>query len=385
MASAVATRVLSDPRFRQVVGNVARGAVRGLGRSRQRRANRKKWYFGRRVGIPPRFNGRQRQRANRVLNKVVATSQPIAKSTLMQNIVGKPLPARGSEWLVDVSAHEPQNGIAYDWFPINPAEPTTFPRLSVIASQYQRYMPVAVTLVYTSTCSTTQVGNIIMAPIRDPTQEIPNNPQDLAGLAGAVRGSVHDAWQCDLPAEYMSNALNGFYCSPSKGTSPSDADPMKVCGTFVVMTDGVEAADGVVGNLQINYQFTLSDPQTKPEGSTLAGKYVMEDLTSVCEPSMIGTISGTPAVIEWSPTEWRKRSTAPCLVGFKGTDTAYSLGATLTIDSVVQTPIISKGVGNGDIERWWWLPKGRQWFTVECDPCTDVVLHAIQTGPYYTV
>lgn len=251
----------------------------------------------------------------------------------------------GTDWLADVSATTaPVGGVWYDSYPVNPAEPWTFPRLANIASQYQKYTCANITLIYTPSCATTQKGTIYMAPLRDPTDPVPETPQLMSGLSGCVRAAVRDRCAVSFRREQMSQALNGFYCGASKGIAPDDDDKTKTCGRFVVMLDGVTQQDLAVGTLSLQYSFTLSDPKVAPAGASLYGSVLYDAITHDV-PAEGETMTGSPAIVPYETGIWRKRTTCPVLLALQYVNTGVN-PPKLSVSGTILDPSLTHHDGN---------------------------------------
>lgn len=275
---------------------------------------------------------------------------------------------QGSEWLSDVSVvTDPVGGVWYDSYPVNPAEPWTFPRISNIAKQYQKYTCSSVNLVYTPTCPTTQKGTIYLAPLRNPTDEVPATPQLISGLSGCVRSAVRDRCSVAFSRAQLSQALNGFYCGTADGISPADDDITKTCGRFAIMLDGVAKTDGVIGTIQIQYLFTLSDPKIVPEGSSIHGTLTSPTFASSVDLDD-ATLVGTPAVVPYESGRLRKRTTTPVLLFLRYVNTGTAVPFINMDDSVTVTPTLHHKIDVSDnCVAMFRLPAGRHVLELDSD------------------
>lgn len=368
----------TSPQVRRVAREAGLAAVRMLGQSRQRRANRGKWYFGRRVGIPASRRGRN-PGAGMVAS--TSTSQPVARSARVRTQTAqKQLAASGVDWLTDVSHPYAGTDPYVESFAINPAEPSSFPRLSSIAAQYQRYDFVSLELMYTPSCPTTQKGVLYIAPVRDPTAPNPLDVLTMRGLSGCVSTSVRDPCRVVISRQQMSGALNGFYCEAPEGVTPDDDDPLRTCGRVVLMVDGVLNTDGVVGTLILRYNFLLSDPKVTPEGAALSGEYHFAgSWTGTLDPDTDAyTVAGKSPLVP-GVEEFVKRSRGPVMIIAKNT---ASDDLTLEVDGTELAKRDSNRIGS---TNWyysqWWIPPGRQRLVFKtATTCGGLVLAAHSTG-----
>ena len=361
--------ILADPRVRTAARNAGIATIRALGRNRQRRANQGRWYFGRRVGIPPRRrrNADASVSTSALLNAVV-TSQPVARSAkVATNPTTQTFNAVGVDWLTDVANTLVENPYV-ESFAINPAEPSSFPRLAHIASQYQKYVFNSVSLVYTPSCATTQKGTLYIAPIRDPTAALPTTVLQMRGLSGCKSSAVRDGMTITFTKAQLSNALNGFYCEAPDGVTPDLDNVTRTCGRMVLMLDGVAKDDGVVGTLVLRYSFTLSDPKTTPEGAALAGGYRFDGgFTGDLEPTDYDLLRGKPAVTAVEGIGFRKRTVGPIFVSALGRIVGATAPVfTMEIDGVTVPPthtLVNTSAGYSYRLQTYWIESGRQTFT----------------------
>lgn len=353
--------MLANPQFRSIARNVGMSAVRGLGRSRARRAGRGKWYFGRRVGIPPQRQNRRSGGGGGVLYASTSTSAPVARSSrIATNPTSQRYNATGVDWLTDVANTTTLDPSVYS-YTVNPAEPSSFPRLANIAAQYQRYELQSLQVVYTPTCATTQKGMLYIAPIRDPTSPLPDTVPAMRGLSGCMSCAVRDPMSVTILKSQMSSALNGFYCEAPTGVEPEEDNALRSCGRIAIMTDGVLKNDGDVGSIIMRYNFILSDPKSAPEGSALSGGLVYTagfaagdlDLTDY------SAIHGKPAISLLPDGSGIKRSIGPVLIQARGDCAAHDL--VLEVDGTPMAALDHHQIG---VTTFWissfWLPPGRQ-------------------------
>lgn len=367
--------------------SIGRQGIRQLGNSRRRRATRGQWYFGQKIGIPPNMQSvASTSRAAAPLIRRRVTTQGVARSTRMRT---DPAPqvfnATGLDWLTDVSCvTNPVGGVYVESYPINPAEPWTFPRLSNIASQYQKYTVNSVTLMYTPTCPTSQKGTIYIAPLRNPTDPIPQTPQTMRGLSGCFSGAVREVLTVTFGKAQLSSAFNGFYCGPPKGIDPASDDVTKTCGRFALMLDGVAQADGVVGVLSLKYSFVLSDPKQSAEGSALTGSYEIDAVNSTSiNINDVSNIVGSPPLFPFG-TLFRKRVTTPMLLLITHEETAAPDSPVVNVDGA---PIASfaEDVTGTKMRSWYWILAGRQTISIgtHTNAWTNVSIAGFSTGSQF--
>lgn len=368
--------LLANPQVRRAAANAGLATVRFLGNSRQRRANRGGWYFGKKMGIP----AKRRKPNPSPLFAVASTSAPVARSgTVTTNPTTQNYRATGADWLVDVAV--PNDLAPYvDSYSINPAESSTFARLSNIASQYQKYVLNSITLRYVPSCPTTQKGTLYLAPLRDPTSLPPQTVLAMRGLSGCKSCAVRDPMTLTINKAYLSRALNGFYCEPPDGVTPDQDNALRTCGRLCLMLDGVVKNDGIVGTLSMTYDFQLSDPKTVPEGSALGGYYKWDeyDSASVSLPTTTyDSQGGRPALTPFSASMWRKRHVGPMMIMFRATSNASDPTPVIQLlmdgDLLAASEVVHHVDGVRKSMLSWLLPAGKQFVEIRCDTISENV------------
>jgi hypothetical protein len=379
--------LLADPRVRGAARQAGLASIKFLGNARARRANQGRWYFGRRLGIPPQ---RRRQggqnRGGFQLVSTTQTSAPVARASRMStNPASQTYNASGVDWLVDVANNLVGTAPYVESYTINPAEPSSFTRLANIAAQYQKYTFVSLSLIYTNSCPTTQKGTLYVAPLRDPTQKLPLTVAEIRGLSGCKSCSVHDPMTITVNKAQLSAALNGFYCEAPDGVAPSEDNALRSCGRICTLLDGVGKTDGVVGTLTLRYNFLLSDPKTTVEGAALAGGFLFPGFTGNLDWTIASNSYGKPALTILDDDRLVKRHTGPVLVVVH---TTCSTNPTyvMSLDGVVLAE--KDQFQHNASPNWttrWWLPPGRQTITLTSGTTAIVgaLMESYSTGSIY--
>lgn len=256
MSGAALSALAANPQLRALTVNAARATVRAVGRSRRRRQGRGKWYFGRKIGIPPN------------IERTPIRSAPVS---LGQQIVSRASAASrrvtGTEQAMRVYIdYAPVQGTWKASSPINPCEEFTFPRLSAEGHLYQQYKCQSLSFIYTPSCASTTEGAIAIGFQADPTRPIPDSIEDMGSLFGTQTGSVWQPMRITIPPRAIARTLPHFYAQQSSTPAPADDDRMQTCGRLVVITSGV--AEGTVcGVIRAQYTFEFSDPRPQTQGA----------------------------------------------------------------------------------------------------------------------
>lgn len=355
-----------NPHVQQFARSAARGAVRQWGRSRARRQRGGRWYAGKRIGIPPRFNTRP-------------TAAPAALGQQMKAMPSANIRlVTGMEWVTDVSPMSglTVNGIYTDSFPVNPMEEYTFPRLSTEAALYQQYELKQLQFYYVPACSSATAGTLAIGLQADPTASIPTTLNEMMSLHAAQSGNMWQPMRISIPASALAGTLKKFYSKASKDPHPDEDDRTQTVARLVVMTVG--AATGVnYGNLRVQYTFEFSDPRPNPHGATTA------QVTRWATPGANLLINnadsneGTSTFFDADDTSlMRKRTTHPAFVIFKYTHTVLGSGVNLTYDGAVLTPKFALSDGTTGTQVYF-VPHGKG--TIEMAKVGDPVDLAMLT------
>ncbi len=337
-----------NPQVQQFARNAARGAIRQWGRSRQNRQRKGRWYAGKRIGIPPRFNTRP-------------TAAPAALGQQMRAMPSANIRlVTGMEWVTDVSPMSglTVNGVYTDSFPVNPMEEYTFPRLSTEASLYQQYELKQLQFYYVPACSSATAGTLAIGLQADPTAAIPTTLNEMMSLHAAQSGNMWQPMRISIPASALAGTLKKFYSKQSKDPHPDEDDRTQTVARLVLMTVG--AATGVnYGNLRVQYTFEFSDPRPNPHGATTA------QITRWAAPAadiIVGNADSNDGVASFfdadGATLMRKRTVHPTFIIFKFTHTVLGSGVNVTYDGVALTPKFALSDGTTGLQVYF-VPQGK--------------------------
>lgn len=308
-AAVIASTLLSDPRVRQMAKKLAIGGVKALGRSRRRRANRKQWYFGKRIGVPPNMPRR---------GAGVRVSRPLAVATTSQSRVASSYTITGEEVMTTLKVTgggTPQ--LAFISYPVNIAEPVSFPRASQVAGQYQKYRINSLSLSYVSRLPSTTTGMIAMALQADPTAPDPTTLNEVCNLAGSVTDTIYQSLSVPLPASLQAALGKDYLIKVQASPQPISDSPLNTAARLVIVTDGV--ADGTnIGQILVRYSVTFSDPRVNPDGATASAVFqecsVETSRLLVPMESVEGVAPFWPRHVPNAATLYTKRTAHPLLL-----------------------------------------------------------------------
>jgi hypothetical protein len=163
-----------------------------------------------------------------------------------------------SEYLGSVTSSSTAGAFSTQRYGVNPGLLATFPWLSQIASNYDRYRWKKLCFYYVPASSTSTAGRISLAYTRDPTQQ---NPISNTQVFQIVPNDEQAVWS---PAEICINGSKTFFVRTS-GTNlyltNQFVTDLKTTddGTLFVSTS-LTAASTVVGEVYCYYEVELVDP-----------------------------------------------------------------------------------------------------------------------------
>lgn len=353
MSSALITSLLTNPQVRKIARNMAVGTIKTLGKSRRRRANKKQWYFGKRVGIPPNL-APQRKPMPIATSSGQRTSTPASATISAEEVICS----------LQVTAAGGPTLFGADTYSLNVAEPTTFPRASQAAMLYQKYRITSLRISYVSRLPTTTTGMVALALMADPTSETPGSMSDVAALAGAVLTSAYSSVDVPLPTALQA-ALGKNYLVKRMATPNADADsPLNSAARLVVASEGI-ANQTILGQLLVRYTIVFSDPKTNPDGATCTAFYrdcpILADVVSFEDPDVAGSQPFWARDIA-DPTLVTKRTSHPLLLYLETFSVTVEGAEINTADHTYAPRHFSEGTTKS--VAVFWLPAGRYDFSL---------------------
>lgn len=246
-------------------------------------------------------SARRRQRNRRSRELVYA---PTNVSALTQNH-----PARISgnggvvvvshrEFITDVSGSV---GFAVAGYPINPGQVQTFPWLSNIARNFEKYRFRSCKFVFESSVATFLSGMTMLAVDLDASDPPPANKANMMSYSHATRANVWTEHATTMPEQQPELYVRGFGVPPGTDIKTYDA------GTVFFATSG-EADDSVVGELYVEYVVELHVPQLNSDLTTVSAvisgtsPFIITGNVPVATPDQYPSLTGRLA-IQLSPGE----------------------------------------------------------------------------------
>lgn len=299
MAASVgaALNALSQPQVRNKLVGLAKGGMKALGRSRRRRANRGRYYVGKRLGIPPNrsngnggngvptfslgVNGRFPRRGGANLMQTTTTTRaPNLGQSIRNQQTGVARRERGVECNGNLyydpllAAANPSGFHICFNTTINPAEPSLFPALSAISNQYQRFRTGGLGFQFTPSSSTTVSGQVYMAFVPDVDTPEPTDVSSMISLFGCVQGPIYgSATRLMVNPQTLQQAYNVQQIHKNQVVGADDTT-LNASGRLFVAVSGCDLDETtVIGTLSTIYNYELTTRTLRQGSNEVTGYY----------------------------------------------------------------------------------------------------------------
>lgn len=161
------------------------------------------------------------------------------------------------ERIANVVSHSTTAGaFKADSYAINPANSTTFPWLSGIASLFDKYKFHKLRFFFINNSPTSIAGNVTMAVDFDTLDAVPANGVAMSNLAKFVSFAPWKAEELVIPVQRPSN--NSWLFTASSVPSGADAKTYNL-GNFLISTEGITTTEYLSGYLCVEYDVELLD------------------------------------------------------------------------------------------------------------------------------
>jgi hypothetical protein len=153
-------------------------------------------------------------------------------------------------------------------FPCNPAMPITFPWLSNIAANYEKYRFKSLCFDYLTSTGTEGTGSVILVPDFNASAPPPVTKAMALTMKDSVRGSV---WQ-DFCSDFKGKDLSALpqYFTRSQALPANQDIKTYDTANLNLCVDGAGAESGSIGELWVEYDVELIAPAAQPqEGGAL--------------------------------------------------------------------------------------------------------------------
>jgi len=159
------------------------------------------------------------------------------------------------EYITDIT---PQSGWSVFKLAINPGDSSSFPWLSGVARNFEKYVINRLSIQYKTGQSSIIPGKIQMGPDFDPSDPSPNTKKELLTYTLACDGPVWQNFQLDIPKGYLMNQRK--YYVRSLGQEVNDLKLYDACNVFIG-SDANSTELSYLGEIWIDYDITLYEPQ----------------------------------------------------------------------------------------------------------------------------
>lgn len=190
---------------------------------------------------------------------MVSVSAPASKGVRM-NMSNRPtMRASGGSIIVhhkelmgSVVTSSSTNTYQCDSYVVNPGKSATFPWLSTLAGNFEKYRIVKLAISYVSNQPTTVAGKIGIGIDYDSTDPLPADRQEFFSLTHHQECSVWDSITFNVPVQGGIKFVNSHTTTDSK---------LIDFGQLLVFSDQYATASTSVGDLIVEYIVELMDPQ----------------------------------------------------------------------------------------------------------------------------
>jgi len=216
---------------------------------------------------------------------IMITQKPSLSSSMVSGDAAVRIKHR--EFVQDVSG---SIAFAVSQLSVNPGDPTTFPWLSTIASNYESYLFRTLAFEYETFSPTTTSGTVMLAIDYDAADAPPADKVDFMTYHGAVRSA---AWQeCCYSADRQDLEKFGKKRYVRTGGLAANLDIKTYdVGNLFVAAQGMAGAS-TVGELYVVYDVELETPQRVPNFTVGNSARVQAAASSLANPFAGGTVTG---------------------------------------------------------------------------------------------
>lgn len=259
MSKAIKTYNQLPPNVKQAINNTAAKAARAVVSQAQNLVTQKKASQNRRRTTRTR-NGMRIYAPNDVVEtKSIA---PVSYATTWTS-GNKSLRIHQTEVIGRVSANSTwfpswNDNYSVATFPINPANPKTFPWLSYIARLYDKYRFHGLRFIYVNSVSTQQEGNIMLSLDYDTLDAAPNNLVEASQLAKYKLTPIYYPADFSVPVNHPGNNPWLYTFDLSATTNTVDLKTYNLGNLFLAI-DGVPQDGKDYGYLAVEYDVELLD------------------------------------------------------------------------------------------------------------------------------
>jgi hypothetical protein len=244
---------------------------------------------------------------------------------------------------------------------LDPAENYTFPWLSTIAINYEKFKIRKLEFEYIPEVSTATNGSVLLAFDRNSTRPVPTSKQQMLEISDCMRGPAWNTAKMSVKCDNTEYWINPFASFPQGvASNPVVTDlHTQSAGVFMTATSSVTAT--ITGELWISYVIELIAPsQLLPPpiveriGITSSGATTPFD--QVSNPGVL-TVYGTNLVTFPTSTTMTYQYSGPFIMTVTCATSAAAT-PTLAISPTVTIKLLASGSGTGGFSYSWAVNNG---------------------------
>lgn len=182
------------------------------------------------------------------------------------------------EYIQDIVSSITPGAFQVQSFKIDPADSTTFPFLSQIATNFEEFRINGMIFYFKTTSgnisSTQALGNVIMATAYDSNFNGYNNKQEMLAATFSTSVVASQSTMHPIECDPEQTPSRGLFFTKIPGISPINADSRwSNLGLFNIATQGVDGAEINLGELHVSYDVTLCKPRLVSDSVAQADHY----------------------------------------------------------------------------------------------------------------
>jgi hypothetical protein len=291
------------PKVKQAINNTAANAARAA-------VNQVKNQVARRAQSTARSRTNRTRNGMRIYspNDVIETKSftPVSFATSWTS-GNKSLRVHQTEVIGRVSANSTwfpswNDNYSVATFPINPANPRTFPWLSYIARLYDKYRFYKLRFIYVNSVSTQQEGNVMMSLDYDTLDAAPSNLVQASQLAKYKLTPIYYPADFSVPVSHPGNNQWLYTFDLSATSNTVDLKTYNL-GNFFLALDGVPQDGKDYGYLAVEYDVELLDKNPITADSVFASlTYDSAAPAAKRDRSNVDPADTMDLTIDWKPS-----------------------------------------------------------------------------------
>lgn len=259
-------------------------------------------------------------------------------------------------------------------YEVNPGSTTTFPWLSGIAPNFEKYKFLRLEFNFQTSQSTFVPGTVILAPEFNVTDPLPTNKAQILEYAYARRSAVWENFSIRLKKEDVMNFKSYYTRIPNQLVDDLKLyDPLYL----IVGTDGLSEDLNFVGEIWVDYEIEFSLPQRLDTTLVSLGNYKRVNwaggtFTEILGTDVIGNLGNLNCIFDQANHKFSFPS------GFEGV-MIMETAETNYLDTGYTYSALSVTVQDGEKSSYFGSFKGSQ-LTGNLENCCSYVFFNIQPG-----